>query len=126
MSNSLGYRQRLVVRDLFRKGPRTTDQLASWWGYEGGRSGQGPESEPGDKEEIWAGFNCTAHASARQGLYELACEGLISSTTGELSSSGGRRENWWALTPRGLQVVGRIDDELGPNPAELLIAHHEI
>jgi hypothetical protein len=126
MSQKFGYRQRLVLRDLFRKGPRTTDQLAFWWDCAGKQSPQRPEDRCLECNGTGPGFNCAAHATARHALHQLAQEGLIGNKAGDLSSSHGRRQKWWALTPRGEQIAGRIDDELGQRPAELLMLQDQV
>ena len=120
MSQGFSYRQRLVLRDLLRHGPRTTNQLSSWWDCEGREPAHRTEDERRAPEKARTDFNGAVYFAARQALYSLEREGLISNEARKISRSGGRRELGWILTPRGEEIAKRIDDELGQTPTELL------
>ncbi len=109
----LSFQQRLALRDLLREGPRTTNQLSSWWDWEGTEPAHRPEDERREAEKDWTASNCTVRFTARQALHSLEREGLISSEVRKISPSDGRSEFWWTLTPRGEEIAKRIDDELG-------------
>ena len=102
--------------------PRTTNQLSSWWDWEGREPAHRPEGERREAEKDWTASNRTVRFTARQALHSLEREGIISSEVRKNLSSDGRCEFWWTLTPRGEEIAKRIDDELGETPAELFIS----
>jgi DNA-binding MarR family transcriptional regulator len=109
----LSFQQRLALRDLLREGPRTTNQLSSWWDWEGREPVHRSEDERREAEKDWTASNHTARFTARRALHSLEYEGLISSEVRKILPSDGRSEFWWTLTPRGEEIAKRIDDELG-------------
>jgi len=121
MSQGFSFQQRLALRDLLREGPRTTNQLSSWWDWEGREPAHKPEDERREAEKDWTASNRTVRFTARQALHSLEREGIISSEVRKNLSYDGRCEFWWTLTPRGEEIANRIDDELGETPAELFI-----
>ena len=55
----LSFQQRLALRDLLREGPRTTNQLSSWWDWEGTEPAHRPEDERGGSTprlDLYAAF----------------------------------------------------------------------
>ena len=122
MSQGFSFQQRLVLRDLLREGPRTTNQLSSWWDWEGREPARRPEDERREAEKDWTASNRTVRFTARQALHSLEREGIISSEVRKNLPSDGRCEFWWTLTPRGEEIAKYIDDELGETPAELFIS----